>query len=504
MKRSFSRLRSPTEASSTKKLIGTQDQLIVDDRQSSFEMNKFIFKHLLFSALFSTLIAACGKPPSSDTMIEIVQESDTILPINFAVYDLLSLEQKNSTRTTFDTLHNLLNISTEAPFFGVLQIGEEELLLYIGPGFNLKIRQSAAGGLDLTGTGAEINKYFQQFKAIENAGFSREPYTYLLDPNGFIVKMDSLQQELDQIDTTRLSANELKVVNEVRRMKSMNYQLQYLIQQHGPGNPIPDPSLPGWTVLESKLGLYDLKHPEFGMSLHFFLDVFFYNELRKPPFLTDEFGIRQFYEKVDQRIRTTEMSKELQELLLAKNLSWAFFTTGYNPSTEAIYRSFTRGFPDTESAHTLTQTYKAFSSLRPGAMAPELSGLTPDGKEVKLQELAGNIVYLDIWASWCGPCIREFPASRELAAKYENEPVSFVYLSIDEDFAKWDNFLRKNPSFTGIHLLQKEKKTLLERYQLLEIPRYLLIDQQGKIVASRAPRPSSGKVEMLLDSLLQK
>jgi thiol-disulfide isomerase/thioredoxin len=469
----------------------------------ALEMNKSIFKHLLFSALFPTLFADCSKPPSSATQIEIVMESDTIIATNFTVYDLLSLERKNSVNATLDTLHNLFTISKDAPFFGVLQAGNTEQLLYIAPGFDLKVGNSSEAGFKLTGKGAEINQYFQQLKGIEDASFSREPYTYLLDPDGFQLRMDSLQQEVDRIETAHLSPEEVALINKIKEMKAVNYQLQYLIQQHGPGNPIPDTSLPDWTTLESNLDLYDLQYPEYGISLHFFLDVFFYNELRKPPFSTDELSIQQFYKKVDQRIRTTEMSKELQELLLAKNLSWAFLTTGYNPSTEAIYRSFTRGFPDTESAQTITQTYKAFFTLRSGAMAPDLSGLTPDGKELKLQELAGNIVYLDIWATWCGPCIREFPASRELAAKYEHEPVRFVYLSIDEDFAKWDNFLQKNPSFTGIHLLQKEKKILLERYQLLEIPRYILIDQQGRIVASRAPWPSSGKVEVLLDSLLQ-
>lgn len=124
------------------------------------------------------------------------------------------------------------------------------------------------------------------------------------------------------------------------------------------------------------------------------------------------------------------------------------------------------------------------------------------GGKTSLASLKGKYVYIDIWATWCGPCVREFPELTQLIADYKTNPnIEFVCISIDskEDYAKWRSFVTEKK--VGGHQLIADKGLDADFMKFLNvslIPRNVLIDPQGNIISSAGLRPSEKKTRETL------
>jgi len=103
----------------------------------------------------------------------------------------------------------------------------------------------------------------------------------------------------------------------------------------------------------------------------------------------------------------------------------------------------------------------------------------------------GNVIYIDCWATWCGPCLSEMPNSKSLMDEYKNKNVSFVFICLDSDEKSWKATLGRL-SLKGQHFfLSKEQSTDFKTlFEINGIPHYILIDKTGAISENRTLRPS--------------
>ncbi len=135
------------------------------------------------------------------------------------------------------------------------------------------------------------------------------------------------------------------------------------------------------------------------------------------------------------------------------------------------------------------------------------------GGKTSLDNFKGKFVYIDIWATWCGPCKREIPALKKLTEKYKNKKIEFVSISVDNgrgykndaEQAKlaWKRMI-KSRNMKGVQLYADNawRSSFIKEYGIRSIPRFILIDKEGNIIDANAQRPSSKLIEKTLDNLL--
>jgi thiol-disulfide isomerase/thioredoxin len=144
----------------------------------------------------------------------------------------------------------------------------------------------------------------------------------------------------------------------------------------------------------------------------------------------------------------------------------------------------------------------------------ETANLTPtslydvDKKVFDFKDITSKhkVTYVDFWASWCGPCRGEMPASQDLRAAYKDKDVNFVYISLDENADDWVNANTKFALPAGHSFLipNASLSSIPAQFAVNSIPRYMLIDSTGNVVNDNAPRPSeSGMIGASLDKMLK-
>ena len=117
---------------------------------------------------------------------------------------------------------------------------------------------------------------------------------------------------------------------------------------------------------------------------------------------------------------------------------------------------------------------------------------TKDGKQISLNEVlsTNEVVYVDFWASWCGPCLGEMPFEKQLISELKGKAVKFILISLDENEKKWKDAMTKINVEADHYLISEGFKSELVKYiSFNTIPRYLIFYKQGRVISRDAPRP---------------
>jgi len=196
-------------------------------------------------------------------------------------------------------------------------------------------------------------------------------------------------------------------------------------------------------------------------------------------------------------------SDTLCELILTKGLMEVYHLPEFDKEAiiNALYRiAKTTEYPFHKKLCSNIISY--LTKLAPGTHAPYFELLDAQGELVKLPDFKGKFVYLDFWATWCAPCLKEMEVIPELVKQFGKE-IEFVSISIDGEYETMVNFLNaKDREGSGVYLHFGRDKKVKDNYNIRSVPTYVIIDREGKIIDSFAQRPSGG-VEQTFSKLLQ-
>lgn len=190
---------------------------------------------------------------------------------------------------------------------------------------------------------------------------------------------------------------------------------------------------------------------------------------------------------------STDFNAELNQK--KSTLETDFVTTQF-----AYLEEFNKGM-----AQNFVEEQRNNSELGAGKQSPDFKNyINHDGGKTSLADFRGSYVFIDVWATWCGPCKYEFPFIGKVEKMYHGKNIKFVSISIDrlKDEQKWRDMIKKE-GLVGIQLLaDKEiKSSFISGYYIQAIPRFIILDKEGKIINSDAPRPSEPELQDILNSL---
>jgi len=212
--------------------------------------------------------------------------------------------------------------------------------------------------------------------------------------------------------------------------------------------------------------------------------------------------LESIFENVDSKIS----SKKIKEFLLFSYLN-EYLNFNDVEGTEGFVEKYNNTSTNEENKMKIAKSFKTAISLKKGNPAPTFTYQNTKGEAVALSSFKGKIVYVDVWATWCGPCIREIPSLKELEKSYHgNNDIVFMSVSIDKerDKEKWLKMVDEK-KLGGVQIMADLawKSSIVKDYSIQGIPRFILIGKDGEIINKNAPRPSSEEIKKLLAELTE-
>ncbi|WP_455665484.1 TlpA family protein disulfide reductase [Phocaeicola sp.] len=392
------------------------------------------------------------------------------------------------------TGNGTIEINDFTPQYVLLQYGRARRTLYLDPAQDLTI--SFDGGemwkaINFDGAAATVNTYLNTGK-IKNLTFQDTKLT----EDAFMNRADSLFAANNEI----LKAANLPAAftdKEKMRLKYFTYgffpmhPMYYVYQTQDSTHVASDAfynKLQSLITIDSNL----LTLPEYKEFLPNAIASMSNQGVTEKSENTTE----QFVNYIDKNIKDAKVAEYLVNLFVYGNIS----SRGLDGS-DALISMFNKHVKDAKMLDKFNTLCTKWEKLKAGTPSPTFSCPDIDGKTVALADLKGKFVYIDVWATWCGPCRGELPHLKTLEEKYADKDIYFVSLSCDKNKKAWENMVKKD-EMKGIQLHLGVESPFMDAYLINGIPRFILLDRDGKIISANMTRPSDPKTAEKFNELL--
>lgn len=225
--------------------------------------------------------------------------------------------------------------------------------------------------------------------------------------------------------------------------------------------------------------------------------------VKKIKFSQNELGTPKDYfmlEKKDFDKKVTDLKTKLTEMLANKKDLDSMLVAQEEMSNQQMLEFLNQNY-EAQNAH--------FAKFKKGTPSPKFVNYENfKGGKTSLDDLKGKYVYIDIWATWCAPCIIEIPALQALEKEFHSKNIEFVSISVDNvdglrgSKEEWKKMVAEK-NLGGIQLYADKdfQSDFMVAFDVNAIPRFILIDPNGNIVDFDAPRPSDPKLKALFNTL---
>ena len=193
-------------------------------------------------------------------------------------------------------------------------------------------------------------------------------------------------------------------------------------------------------------------------------------------------------------------AKAIESLKSTKTAS--FESSKIDPNLVALLKKdLEANIGQLQQYYAMTQSKKKMNNVA----APNFDFENHKGGKTTLESLRGKYVYVDLWATWCGPCRAEIPSLKKMEETFHGKNIEFVSVSIDaqKDYEKWKTFVtEKALTGTQLYAAKANETEFVKAFEVNSIPRFILIDPNGIEVDADAKGPSDPRLQEQLNKLL--
>ena len=466
-------------------------------------------KHQILVCLSTVLVLlfnACNKP----------QESTTT-SISFAIEDyggdtirLFQTEPLRGSRINTQELvvdesgAGNLEIGYPDNSFVRIQIGDFFFSMVNSAGAELMVEGKAGdlpNSLTISGKGSLSNNYLLAKNSIISKYNELDGrYFFQLDSAEFWVRMKALNEEIDSLNswlTTKKIDKDLGslLVLESQQLSNV-YILNYaLVKRH----------------TDSKYSV-DIPYDEnlfrsYSSAYNMVLGLNYEFQISGPAWrssgASNNDSIAYIFPKIlSETIDALGIPEYAKDYYIARMLFSNFGRNQSSPVIEDVYTIWLSKYPESAYKNSLEDAINNMPALARGKQAPIITGIDPSGNEFSTEQLKGKVIYIDVWATWCSPCVEKIPKMYALQEEFKDQnQIQFLFVSVDKDLDKWKDYISKLPG-DGMHI-NANSSDIYKDYMMGGVPQYIVIDSHGNIYQSNAPAPDSGEIKSLLEEAIK-
>lgn len=399
-----------------------------------------------------------------------------------------------------------VSIPLKEPSYFNLNIDLSSNTLYLEPGKDLKIKiipnekgEFNVANLDLCfeGENADINSYLNTCKLS-----SMEDKDFLLDETDYLRKVEQL---LKQNEKTIHKYKLDKQFEETELMRS-RYQIlkdvtSYPIQHFWEGGNITGAVYKGGeTPAVKEYVARQLIDNEEAWQIPAYRK---YVRLAVAMLAFTDFGA-SWETIIQERLKVLTQYFKSPHILedMVHNMALVYVERTKGDSLMNFQTAYDRYVTKPEYRQELKRVYAVWNKLKKGQQVVS-SGANYediDGNTVKLQDLKGKYIYIDVWATWCGPCRAEIPFLKKLEEEFKGKNIHFVSISMDGSRQDWKKMV-ESEKLGGIQLWGGPNAQIAIDYKINGIPRFILLDKEGKVIDNNMSRPSESATKKALQEL---
>ena len=481
-----------------------------------------VMKNFFIAAIILAVLSGCSQKPNKKAALNGTIKGANIDSIEISYYQNDYLEDPIVRKVGLDDDQHF---STTLPAnqikrYTVKMASNQKTTVLLSPGWNVQLHaemkeDQSMDTLYYKGDGGTENEIYSAIRSL-----SFKSYDYIREePQTFIHALDSLEDKMSSLATTTeeeldqefqsMIATDIRYNKIVRWKTYEQYAKRYNHNLHQPIVKKFDQKLTSNISLNKSELLKSTFYKSFledtlrtATMNNIDIDALRKKHTRQED-LSKAFSniyVTELYNSIDSLIQNPEVKAHSYYHAMLRNMS----IDRLDQLKEIFQNKFKQAVEDEQKQKIIENKFAKLERIAPGNPAPEFSYPDEKGNMVSLSDLRGQYVYLDIWATWCGPCVAEIPKLKELHEEY-GEEIAFVSVSVDPKKEDWKGFLKRK-ELKGYQLYSGKNfdSEIIKDYMVQGIPRFVMIDPSGNILDVDAPRPSSEKTEKMMQEWTKK
>lgn len=376
--------------------------------------------------------------------------------------------------------------------------------IYLGTGdqveVNFVLSPDKTMEVQFAGDRVAENEYLQAFEAFQNSRMGYDQDMLALPFVAYKAKFDEKEQELQAL-LDKVADSELK--KEFAREQHLSFQNRRLSYSYAffsrakEGEKVSDDDFAAFVKS------IDVNNPD-ECNQYMMWDIITWYQKSDPEYKKENWEL-DYLERLDRLVSNQEMKNAFATDRVKSALRAAL-----GKPFDALMARYNQMCTDDSMRREMAEEYaeyvRVYTNLMPGKVAPDFELISDKGETLRLSDLYGQYLFIDVWATWCGGCVMEIPYMEKLQEHFANDKrIKLISISWDYTQKVWLDYLKKRPATWAQYIVDEENMDVMKKeYRMTGIPRFLLLDPEGRIISIDYARPSDPEcVEMLEKAISQ-